>query len=85
MSTQVVRAKSFSLDDELAEHLKLAEKHLISAVLLFKEATKPERTEKYVERLVKAQELVTGLFREELIRIRGPIKMKSIGVKRKKG
>jgi hypothetical protein len=63
-------------DEELAYHLKHAEEHLIKAVELFFREHKPERHKDFVERLTRAQETVTWLFREELIRIRGPIKVK---------
>ena len=62
-------------DVRLADHLKQAEEHLIEAVRLFEQQNRPDRTQHYVERLTRAQELVTSLFREELIRIRGPIKI----------
>jgi hypothetical protein len=67
--------KAVNLDRELANHLKKAEEHLIEAVKLFEGKKHPDRTQHYIERLDRAQEMVTGLFREELIRIRGPIKM----------
>jgi hypothetical protein len=71
-------------DKELADHLKQAEEHLIAAVKLFQNKKAPKRTLAYMTRLDRAQELVTGLFREELVRIRGPIKMTvSVGKKRK--
>jgi hypothetical protein len=65
-------------DQELAEHLAQAEEHLIAAVELFlrKGKGKPERNMSYQRRLRMAQEMVTALFREELVRIRGPIKIK---------
>lgn len=76
--------KAVNADQELANHLKKAEEHLIASVKLFGEKG-PERTLAYRQRLDRAQELVTGLFREELIRIRGPIKIAvSVGKKRKK-
>jgi hypothetical protein len=65
-------------DDALAHHLKKAEEHLIEAVRLFQleyPQKPPDRHPDYVARLTRAQEMVTGLFREELIRIRGPIKV----------
>lgn len=64
----------FSPDDELAHHLKMAEEHLIAAVKLFEKKHKPVRHHDYVARLIRAQENVTWLYREELVRIRGPIK-----------
>lgn len=64
----------FTPDEELAFHLEKAEHHLIKAVRLFEREAKPERHHDYVGRLIRAQELVTWLHREELVRIRGPIK-----------
>lgn len=63
-----------SVDDALSEHMKQAEHHLIEAVNLFSGPRKPERRVEYLSRLNRAQEAVTGLYREELVRIRGPIK-----------
>jgi hypothetical protein len=60
-----------SVDDRLSEHLKKAEEELISAVKLF-ENPKLNRRTGYFTRLVRSQELVTGLYREELVRQRGP-------------
>lgn len=78
-------AKAVNSDRELSDHLKQAEEHLIEAVKLFERKTHPNRTQDYVGRLTRAQEMVTHLFREELIRIRGPIKLTvSAGKKRKK-
>lgn len=65
---------SKSVDDELAEHLKQAEYHLIEAVCLFARDKKPIREGWYLKRLGGAQETVTALYRGELIRIRGPLK-----------
>jgi hypothetical protein len=62
-------------DDKLAWHLEHAEAHLIEAVKTFELNPRPERHADYVSRLTRAQEMVTVLFREELIRIRGPIKV----------
>lgn len=64
-----------SVDDLLAMHLEKAEEHLIAAVKLFEKKTRPDRSKGYLERLIRSQELCTTLFREELIRIRGPIKI----------
>lgn len=72
------------VDEKLAYHLKNAEEHMIAALELFGMEHKPERHKDFVARLTRAQELVTGLFREELIRIRGPIKMTAKVSKRKK-
>jgi hypothetical protein len=44
---------------------------------------KPTRHHDFVARLTRAQETVTSLYREELIRIRGPIKI-AAGIKRRK-
>lgn len=71
-------------DSILTHHLEMAESHLIEAVRLFEKSVKPERRPDYVARLTRAQELVTWLFREELIRIRGPIKVTAGIGKRKK-
>jgi hypothetical protein len=76
-----VAKAAVSKDQELADHLKQAEHHLIAAVKLFEKRTHPQRTHDYVARLTRAQEMTTHLFREELVRIRGPIKMT---VKRRK-
>lgn len=74
-----------SNEDQLTHHLKIAEEHLIEGVRLFERKHPPKRTLAYINRLVRAQEMVTLLHREELIRIRGPLKM-SVAVvgKRKK-
>ena len=63
-----------SVDDALAEHLRIAEEHLIKAVELFARKHKPDRTLAYIKRLMSAQETITSLYREELVRIRGPVK-----------
>lgn len=74
-----------SKDQQLADHLEQAEEHLIEAVKLFEEKNPPKRTLDYMAKLSRTQEAVTSLFREELVRIRGPIKMTvSVGKKRKK-
>jgi hypothetical protein len=62
---------TMSVDDRLSEHLRKAEEELISAVKLF-ENPKLNRRTGYFTRLVRSQELVTGLYREELVRQRGP-------------
>lgn len=77
-------AKAVSEDKQLAGHLKNAEEHLIEAVKLFDLKNHPKRTREYMTRLTRAQEMVTALFREELIRIRGPIKITVSAGKRKK-
>lgn len=83
VAAQVVKA--VNKDKELADHLKAAEEHLIAAVKLFSEKKPPKRTLAYMTRLDRAQEMVTSLMREELVRIRGPIKVTvSAGIKRKK-
>lgn len=76
--------KSTPLDDQLTKHLEQAEQHLIEAVKLFLEHKKLSRRLGYFSRLVQAQEAVTALYREELVRIRGPQKIKRgrVGKKR---
>lgn len=64
-------------DQKLAEHLEKAEEHLIAAVKLFGRKNPPDRHKDFVARLVRHQEGVTTLFREELIRIRGPIRVRT--------
>jgi hypothetical protein len=76
--------KAVNKDQELTDHLKKAEEHLIEAVKLFSDKKPPKRTLAYMTRLERAQETVTGLLREELVRIRGPIKMTVSARKRKK-
>lgn len=71
-------------DQELAHHLEHAENHLISAVELFGKAKKPSRSDTYVKRLTHAQETVTSLYTEELVRIRGPIRPPRIPRRKKK-
>jgi hypothetical protein len=63
-----------TVDDELANHLKEAEHHLIEAVMLFSRDKKPVRDAMYLKRLGGAQDAVTGLYRGELVRMRGPLK-----------
>lgn len=72
----IVQKAASSVDDELTNHLQQAEDHLIAAVELFTKRKSPDRTGDYIQRLTKAQETVTLLLREELVRIRGPLKMK---------
>jgi hypothetical protein len=72
--TKPAKPVPVSADDALAEHLKQAEHHLIEAVNLFSGPKKPDRRVEYLQRLNRAQEAITGLYREELVRIRGPIK-----------
>ena len=74
-----------SVDDQLSEHLKEAETHLIGAVNLFAERKQLDRRVGYLSRLVRAQELVTGLYREELVRKRGPQQAGKRGSGRQKG
>ena len=62
-------------DQRLAHHLEQAENHLISAVEMFGKTDKPVRNELFVRRLTKTQETVTVLYREELIRKRGPFRV----------
>lgn len=66
--------KPLSVDQQLSGHLKRAEEELIAAVKLFAERKNLSRRVGYLTRLVRAQELVTGLFREELVRERGPMR-----------
>lgn len=72
------------VEAKLTHHLEMAEEHLIEAVKLFEREYKPQRHHDYITRLIRAQEMVTGLFREELIRIRGPIKVTAKVAKGKK-
>lgn len=67
--------RSKSPDQRLAHHLEQAEDHLISAVEMFGETDKPVRNELFVRRLTKTQETVTALYREELVRRRGPFRV----------
>lgn len=66
--------KPKSVDDRLSNHLRVAEEHLIAAVNLFAKNQKLDRRVGYLTHLVRAQELITCLYREELVRIRGPHK-----------
>ncbi len=72
----IVRKSVKNVDDQLAEHLKNAEDALIGAVKLLSGQSKPLRRESYCRRLILAQETITSLYREELVRIRGPIKIR---------
>lgn len=65
-----------SVDDQLTAYLNTAEEALIGAVNLFADNPKLERRVGYLTRLVRAQELVTHLHREELVRKRGPLRGK---------
>lgn len=69
----IVQKATKNADVDLATHLKEAEKHLIAAVKLFSGQKKVSRRPGYTQRLISAQETITGLYREELVRIRGPI------------
>src|SRR3954471_8420919 len=64
---------SKTVDNELADHLKEAEHHLIEAINLLSRH-RPVRGAIYIKRLGGAQETVTALYREELVRMRGPLK-----------
>jgi type III secretory pathway lipoprotein EscJ len=79
VSKQVMVSKAVkSVDQELADQLNIAEEALIKAVELFRGENGrkvPERPEIFLKRLRTAQELITTLYREELVRIRGPIKV----------
>lgn len=77
-------AKALDIDRELAEYLKTAEDALIKAAKLFELKKPPKRTHDYVAKLFRVQESVTSLYREELVRIRGPIKMTLKTTKRRK-
>lgn len=69
---------STPLDDQLTEHLKQAEHHMIAAVKLFLENKKLSRRLGYFSRLVQAQESITSLHTEELVRVRGPMRPKKV-------
>lgn len=69
-------AKHRTIDDELAAHLEKAEEHLIAAVKLFARKAPPQRHKDFLDKLTRHQEGVTGLFREELVRMRGPMSVK---------
>lgn len=73
-TTRKVKPTVPDVDHELAEHLKQAEHHLIEAIKLFSRPRNPQREAWYLERLERAQIAVTGLYRAELLRIRGPLK-----------
>jgi len=60
-----------TMDNQLAYHIDQAEDHLIASVELFGEHRTLKRPTGYFSKLVRAQELVTGLNREELVRVRG--------------
>lgn len=64
-----------SNEEQLAHHLNRAEDHLIEAVKLFERRHPPKRTLAFIDKITRAQEMVTSLYREELVRIRGPINM----------
>lgn len=70
-------------DDKLAWHLERAEAHLIEAVKLLQSKHAPKRSEEYFRRLVRTQEGATALYREELIRIRGPLRAPKLSGRRK--
>lgn len=72
MPDTVIHKKKESVDDQLADHLKVAEEHLIAAVELFTNPGRPSRESGYRSRLIQAQESITALYAKELIRIRGP-------------
>jgi hypothetical protein len=69
--------KPRSPDQQLADHLNQAEDHLIEAVKLFSGPRRVTRGVGYQDRLERAQIAVTGLYREELVRIRGTIRRRS--------
>lgn len=72
-NTVIVQKVVKNVEDQLAHHLKEAEDHLIAAVKLLSGQSKPLRRESYCQQLIRAQEAITSLYREELVRIRGPI------------
>jgi hypothetical protein len=72
----IVRKSVKNADDQLADYLRIAEDALIGAVKLLSGQSKPLRRESYCRRLNLAQETITSLYREELVRIRGPIRIK---------
>jgi hypothetical protein len=74
----IVRKSVKSVDDQLADHLKQAEDHLIGAVKLLSGPRNALRRESYCRRLISAQETITALYREELVRIRGPLRIKRV-------
>jgi len=63
------------LEKELATHLRKAEEHLIEAVKLFARKGAPERSIDFQNRLIRAQELVTWVRRDDLVRMRGLIRV----------
>jgi hypothetical protein len=75
MSVQITHPIK-SVDAQLAEHLLRAEESLIAALELFSKGKRPERPSEYLKRLTRAQELVTSIYREELVRKRGPIRLR---------
>lgn len=76
MAKQVHVAQQIrSVDSELTEHLKKAEEHLIAAIEMFAKKTKPDRNAYFLDRLNRAQGMVTAILREELVRARGPIRV----------
>ncbi len=77
VQTKKIRVKApKSRDEQLTEYLKIAEDALVSAIELFSGQSGPQRRVGYYSRLIRAQEAITGLYREELVRIRGPLKIK---------
>lgn len=82
--TKVAEFAYKSVDDQLTEHLRHAEHHLVAASLLFLESKHPDRRPDYIDKLNRMQQGVTSLMREELVRLRGPIKVSAyIGKGRK--
>lgn len=69
---QTVVKPAVSPDALLQKHLETAETHLIEAINLFSQVDGVSRRVGYLKRLQSAQESVTTLHREELVRIRGP-------------
>lgn len=79
MSRKTIQVKApKNVDQELLAYLKTAEEALINAVELFirkSDGKIPERQPDVLKRLTRAQEGVTSLLREELVRDRGIIKV----------
>lgn len=77
MSKQVLKAKAVkSVDDQLADYLLRAEESLIAALELFSKGKGLDRPSESLKRLTRAQEMVTTLLREELVRKRGFIRLR---------
>lgn len=66
--------KGKSADDRLTNHLMQAEYHLLAAAGVLSGQSRAFRRVGYQSRLLGAQEAITGLYREELVRERGPMR-----------